>query len=122
MVRRRWPNRSAKRQGKAVLRNRLKSNRSAVWRPIAGKPLTFEAGSDSCDWENGRDLQGRRSTRLIIVGGRGLERLVSTQSISFESVQIIVVKDGPPLAFREAILRCAFAPGLSYVPFRRHRR
>jgi len=54
------------------------------------------------------------------MGEGDFERLVGGEEFAFESVEVIVVEDGPPRCFGNSVLGHGFAPGLDSLPLGGH--
>ena len=62
------------------------------------------------------NLDGGKSSGLFETSDGNFYGLIGLQRVVFESIQLVIVKNRPPLAFAECVLRSAFAPRFSDVP------
>src|SRR5215470_13879162 len=106
------------RQGVGGLRKGHARNRSTDLRPIAGKALArggrrrTELRKLSCN------LNGSGGTSLLEMSGGDFQSLIRAESIFYERIEHVVVKNGPPFALGKCVLRDAFAERLGDVPVR----
>src|SRR5260370_3636297 len=93
----------------------------AVGWPVSRKSLTLGIRSRSECGKLRGDLERGGSTRLLQPGGRNLDGLICVERLFFQSVQFVIVKGAPPLAFDNPIFGGTFAPGFVNVPLCGHR-
>src|SRR5216684_8250869 len=109
------------RQDDIVLRDRRCNRKVAVGWPVSRKPLTLCVGSGRKCRKLRGDLERGGSTRLLQPRGRNLDGLICVKRLFFQSVQFVIVKGTPPLAFGNPIFGGTFAPGFGNVPLCGHR-
>src|SRR5579859_230895 len=92
-------------------------NGVARW-PIAGEALAKHGWRRAELGELRGDLQGGGGAGLLKMSGGDFQSLICVERVEFEGIERVVVKDGPPFAFVEGIVRRAFAKGSGDVPVR----